>query len=212
VIEHGNAARDTAGTRGWLVGHFIPDGIRSSGDVEIRWGVHAAGEQRATPVTVEHRTTVAMLVTGRFTVEFPDRTVTLAEPGDWVMWGPGVGHSWTSEEATTLVTVRWPSTPPDTDVAQTQAHAAVAVAQPHVAEQADPDPDPHAQDNPYAYADELAAHIDHSPDPSATRAAEIAMRNFPRAPAAADRVPQATIRRTSSSPRAKAAVRTLRRR
>jgi hypothetical protein len=27
------------------------------------------------------------------------------------MWGPGVDHSWYAEEASTVLTVRWPSVP-----------------------------------------------------------------------------------------------------
>ena len=42
----GNAAEDTRDTRGWLVGHFVhpSKGVRRSGDIEVKWGVHAAGE------------------------------------------------------------------------------------------------------------------------------------------------------------------------
>jgi hypothetical protein len=40
----GNAVADGAGDDGWLLGHFKPDGdVRHSRDVEIKWGVHAAG-------------------------------------------------------------------------------------------------------------------------------------------------------------------------
>ena len=45
----GNAGEDTGETRGWLLGHFIepPEDVRSTEDVEVKWGVHAAGEKRA---------------------------------------------------------------------------------------------------------------------------------------------------------------------
>ena len=37
----GNAASDGADRRGWLVGHFLPEGeLRKSHDVEVKWGVH----------------------------------------------------------------------------------------------------------------------------------------------------------------------------
>ncbi len=43
----GNAAVDGAERRGWLVGAFLdPDDVRTSTEVEIRWGVHEAGERR----------------------------------------------------------------------------------------------------------------------------------------------------------------------
>jgi hypothetical protein len=45
----GNAKSDSKDRRGWLIGHFIEDhdDIRASDDVEIKWGVHPAGEERA---------------------------------------------------------------------------------------------------------------------------------------------------------------------
>jgi hypothetical protein len=43
----GNAETDGQHHRGWIVGHFIEgDDLRSTTDVEIKWGAHAAGEQR----------------------------------------------------------------------------------------------------------------------------------------------------------------------
>ncbi|HEY6812407.1 MAG TPA: hypothetical protein VI074_06915 [Propionibacteriaceae bacterium] len=42
----GNAHSDVQDHRGWLIGHFLgdSDGIRSSRDVEVKWGIHPAGE------------------------------------------------------------------------------------------------------------------------------------------------------------------------
>jgi|SRR5450756_646708 len=109
-IYVGNATADTA-ARGWLLGHFMPDGdARHSEDVEIKWGVHPVGERRREWATADRRTTLSVLISGRFHIEFPDRAVLLAEQGDYVLFR-GVGHSWYAEEAATLVTVRWPSAP-----------------------------------------------------------------------------------------------------
>ena len=85
----GNAGVDGAERRGWLVGHFIedPDDIRATNDVEIKWGVHPAGDQRPTPVTDESRTTVILLVRGRFCLELPDDSILLENEGDYVMLG-----------------------------------------------------------------------------------------------------------------------------
>ena len=44
----GNANTDGERTRGWLLGHFIGEGDdpRASRAVEVKWGVHPAGEGR----------------------------------------------------------------------------------------------------------------------------------------------------------------------
>ena len=49
----GNAGKDAALDRGWLLGHFkdVSD-PRHSEDVEIKWGVHPRGDTRARWVTV----------------------------------------------------------------------------------------------------------------------------------------------------------------
>jgi quercetin dioxygenase-like cupin family protein len=37
--------------------------------------------------------------------------VPLTRPGDYVVWGPGVDHSWRAEQDAVVLTVRWPSVP-----------------------------------------------------------------------------------------------------
>jgi mannose-6-phosphate isomerase-like protein (cupin superfamily) len=111
-IYVGNAGLDAAGDHGWLLGHFKPPGDpRHSDDVEIKWGVHPPGDARLEWVKGEERTALLILISGRFRVELPGRSVLLAEPGDYVVWGKGVDHSWRAEEASTVMTVRWPSVP-----------------------------------------------------------------------------------------------------
>jgi quercetin dioxygenase-like cupin family protein len=106
----GNAGLDAAGDRGWLLGHFKPLGDpRHSEEVEIKWGVHPAGDERAQWVRGEERTALLILISGRFRVELPGRSVLLAERGDYVVWGKGVDHSWVAEEESVVLTVRWPS-------------------------------------------------------------------------------------------------------
>ncbi|MEU9509207.1 signal peptidase I [Micromonospora sp. NPDC048170] len=108
----GNAGVDGATNAGWLLGHFMPRGdARHSDDVEVKWGVHPAGEARSRWATGERRTALLVLVSGRFRVELPDRTVLLGEPGDYVVWGQGVDHSWYAEHESVVLTVRWPSVP-----------------------------------------------------------------------------------------------------
>ncbi|MEO3806713.1 signal peptidase I [Nonomuraea sp. B1E8] len=111
-IYVGNAGVDGAGDAGWLLGHFKPPGDpRHSDEVEIKWGVHPPGDRRAAWAVGETRTALLVLVSGRFVVEFRGRDVVLAEPGDYVVWGKGVDHSWRAEATSTVLTVRWPSVP-----------------------------------------------------------------------------------------------------
>lgn len=109
----GNAAADAPGHRGWLVGHFMPpDDVRHSDDVEIKWGIHPKGDERTERVGTEHRTTVVLLVSGRFRVDLDAGPVVLGAAGDYLMYGAGVGHSWHAEEDSVVITVRWPSGDP----------------------------------------------------------------------------------------------------
>lgn len=109
-ITSGNAFDDGSPYRGWIVGDFIEpiDSVRNSSQVEIKWGVHQAGEERADWTTGETRTSIMFLISGRFLQRLPDREVELAEPGDYVMWGPGVVHAWKAIEDSVMLTVRWP--------------------------------------------------------------------------------------------------------
>jgi mannose-6-phosphate isomerase-like protein (cupin superfamily) len=110
-IYVGSAAVDGPLNGGWLLGHFMPTGdIRRSDDVEIKWGVHPPGEERAQWVLQEERTSLHVLVSGRFRIEVPGRSVLLARPGDYVVLHR-VGHSWRAEEQSVLLSVRWPSVP-----------------------------------------------------------------------------------------------------
>jgi hypothetical protein len=107
----GNAAVDAADYRGWLLGHFVPvGGARHSEEVEIKWGLHPRGDQRPQWVAGEKRTALLLLISGKFRVELPERSVLLAEQGDYVVFH-GVDHSWHAEENSVVLTVRWPSVP-----------------------------------------------------------------------------------------------------
>ncbi|MFE4057924.1 signal peptidase I [Streptomyces sp. NPDC059096] len=111
-VYTGNAGKDAANDRGWLLGHFkAPHDARHSQDVEIKWGTHPRGDQRTAWVTGEERTGLLILISGRFRLEFADHSVLLEEQGDYVVWGAGVDHSWTAEEDSVVMTVRWPSIP-----------------------------------------------------------------------------------------------------
>jgi hypothetical protein len=110
-IYVGSASADGPEHRGWLLGHFMPDGdLRQSPDVEIKWGVHPAGEERAEWVAQEERTSLHVLVSGRFLIRLPDREVLLEQPGDYLVM-QGTSHTWRAPEASVVLSVRWPSLP-----------------------------------------------------------------------------------------------------
>ena len=109
----GNASDDGDKNRGWLLGHFIDpaEGVRSTTDLEVKWGVHPSGQQRPEWTADDKRTTLLLLVSGRFRLDLTVDSFTLARQGDYVMWGPGIDHSWQAEEASVVITIRWPSLP-----------------------------------------------------------------------------------------------------
>jgi hypothetical protein len=111
LIYCGHAGMDAPANRGWLLGHFMPDDdLRHSDQVEVKWGVHPGGEERARWVTAEQRTAMIILVSGRFRIIMRDRTVLLASQGDYVVFH-GVDHSWRAEADSVVVGIRWPSIP-----------------------------------------------------------------------------------------------------
>ena len=107
----GNAADDGASHRGWFVGQFIPAaaGGRSTGDLEVKWGVHPAGEERSSWSPGDHTTTLVLLVQGRFKISLPRTEVLFSRPGDYAVWGPGTAHHWAAVDDSVVLTVRWPS-------------------------------------------------------------------------------------------------------
>ena len=114
-VTSGNAARDGADRRGWLLGHFL-DGAgdpRTTSDVEVKWAVYEGGEVRPNWGVNDRAHTLAILVRGLFRLRFPEREVLLSEEGDYVLWEPGVPHLWQAETPAVVVTVRWPSLPGD---------------------------------------------------------------------------------------------------
>jgi hypothetical protein len=107
----GNANADSTDTRGWLVGHFInpSQGVRATGDVEVKWAHHLAGERRSQWTSGDQRTTLVILISGEFCVDITSGTKTMSEQGDYVMWGSGIDHTWHALRDSVVITVRWPS-------------------------------------------------------------------------------------------------------
>ena len=114
-VSWGNAVDEgsQAGRRGWFIGHFMAAGAGpvTTNMVEVKWGVHAAGEVKATEGVNQTATTMSLLVSGRFRLDFPSHGhgVTLMRPGDYAVWSPGVSHRWHVLEDAVVITVRWPS-------------------------------------------------------------------------------------------------------
>jgi hypothetical protein len=109
----GNANDDGQRTRGWLLGHFLGEdgGIRTSDAVEVKWGIHPAGERRDAWAIDEQRTSLLLMVRGRFRLDLSVGSTTLEKEGDYVVWGPGIDHCWHAEKDSIVITVRWPSIP-----------------------------------------------------------------------------------------------------
>ena len=107
----GNVNDVSKETRGWFLGHFMPgeNNPLQTGDVELKWYTHAKGETRAEWAPGNPVRTLNILIRGRFVLLFPDQEVALEKEGDFVLFGPGMPHSYRSEEESLVLTVRWPS-------------------------------------------------------------------------------------------------------
>jgi len=108
---HVGNAGNSAGARGWILGHFVADesDVRHTKDVEVKWSEHPAGDHRDGWVTGETRTTLLLLVKGHFHITLSTGAYELIKPGDYAVWGPGIDHIWRAEVDSIVVTVRWPS-------------------------------------------------------------------------------------------------------
>ena len=117
-ITVGNAVED--GKRGWFIGQFVPPAgeLRKRDDIEIKWGVHPAGDVRARGWSIYRAaTTITILLEGVFVILLRGpgwkREVKLERKGDYVIFKPGVEHSWHSEVDSLVLTIRTPSIPDD---------------------------------------------------------------------------------------------------
>jgi mannose-6-phosphate isomerase-like protein (cupin superfamily) len=109
----GNAAAASKDTRGWFLGQFMPGAANPhrSSDLEVKWFTHAKGDERQAWSPASPVRTLNILVRGHFVLRFPDRDVALREEGDYVLFGPGMPHSFRSVEESLVLTIRWPSIP-----------------------------------------------------------------------------------------------------
>lgn len=97
--------------RGWFIGHFMPEGLPQTRDVEVKWGTHPAHDEKTSCGVNATATTLSLLIEGQFVLKFPelDCCVQLEKQGDYVIWAPGVAHTWKALKPSTILTVRWPS-------------------------------------------------------------------------------------------------------
>jgi hypothetical protein len=112
----GNAAMDQVRDTGWFVGQFVPAalGARHQTAVELKWGLHQDGEQRSRgPGAVGRATTISILIRGTLRATFhingAQQVVTMKNEGDYIIFGPGVVHSWEAFDDTLVLSVRFPS-------------------------------------------------------------------------------------------------------
>jgi mannose-6-phosphate isomerase-like protein (cupin superfamily) len=109
----GNAVED--GKRGWFVGQFVPEieGLRHQGDVELKWGIHPAGERRGSWAYYNKATSIPILIEGRFQLwvrgDGMREECFLEKPGDYVIINPGLRHDWAAVSDSVVLTVRFPS-------------------------------------------------------------------------------------------------------
>jgi hypothetical protein len=122
-ITTGKAGADGHDFGGWLVGNLSgwsaakaprDFGLRQSSAVEIKWGVHRAGEKRNSWAGCSEQRTLSVLVSGKFLLQFRSPSARgsvkeqrLLEPGDYVVWSTDVEHTWIVEEDAIVFTVRW---------------------------------------------------------------------------------------------------------
>ncbi|GAC1662275.1 MAG: hypothetical protein PVS3B3_33360 [Ktedonobacteraceae bacterium] len=113
AILAGNAYQDGIHHRGWFIGHFFdpPVSIRSSQAVEVKWCLVKAGEEKAQWTMSEQATTLCLLIRGKLCHKFPFEEHILSHEGDYVLWSPGVSHTWIAEEDSLVLAIRWPSVP-----------------------------------------------------------------------------------------------------
>jgi hypothetical protein len=126
-LTTGNAGADSAPFKGWFMGdlnRWAPGndvaafGLRQSSMVEMKWGVHRAGETRPEWAPCSNKSSLSVLVRGQFLGRFrkpndPDTVVErrLVREGDYVVWGTDLEHTWVAEEDSVIFTIRWVEQP-----------------------------------------------------------------------------------------------------
>src|SRR5688572_28242477 len=79
---------------------------RCASRVEVKGFTHAKGDTRPEWSAANAVRTLNIPIRGRFVLLFPDHEVLLEKEGDFVRFGPGIAHSFRSEEPSLVLTVR----------------------------------------------------------------------------------------------------------
>lgn len=140
-VQYGNALQDGGSSQGWWVGHFMPkESPRYSSQVETKWAIHRRGTKHNGFSANKVATSMAILISGRHRLEFDNASVLLERPGDYVIWNPGVAHSWSAIDDSTMLCIRWPSISDDQvhSFSNASAPLAVRVAMQHASEEGAP--------------------------------------------------------------------------
>ena len=105
----GNADDIGAEQGGWFMepNHCECHPMLAGNDVKLKWGKHTAGEPRKQWDQGLTEWSLSVLIEGDFSIEFKDEICTLRNPGDFVVWRPGVPHTWRANSKSVVLTVRW---------------------------------------------------------------------------------------------------------
>jgi hypothetical protein len=103
--------------RGWVVGSFIEDeSIFHTDDFEVKWAEHKKGYFKVGLKTEVETKTVVFIVSGKYQVNFSDKSngntekVVLNELGDYVAYDASkCNHTAEALEDCLVIVFRWPS-------------------------------------------------------------------------------------------------------
>ena len=126
-VTTGNAITDGKEFRYWFVGRIekwcresnVPFdkerfGLRSTDDIEMKWGIYKKGEARSDWASSSDMTGMSILIRGDSIFTFREihgqgdsKEVRLMKEGDYIIWREDVEHTWTMSEDSVFLTLRW---------------------------------------------------------------------------------------------------------
>mmetsp|Transcript_2522 Transcript_2522/g.4351 ORF Transcript_2522/g.4351 Transcript_2522/m.4351 type:complete len:187 (-) Transcript_2522:1376-1936(-) len=116
-VYYGNAHLDGMTHGNWFMGHFLAGDevspLRTSKEIELKFSDNPSGKVNGNVAVNQYGHSMGFLISGRHRYEFPSESVTLEKLGDYVIWGPGVEHTWVAESHSVVLSIRWPSIPGD---------------------------------------------------------------------------------------------------
>jgi cupin superfamily acireductone dioxygenase involved in methionine salvage len=126
-VTTGNAITDGKEFRYWFVGRIekwcrennVPFdeerfGLRSTDDIEIKWGIYNKGESRSEWASSSDMTGMSILLRGDSIFIFREtngqggsKEVRLMREGDYIIWREDIEHTWKILEDSVFLTLRW---------------------------------------------------------------------------------------------------------